>query len=213
MNTKKLLALALSAALAAVPFAAYAEEDGSNVDKGDKPPVTVDEKFDVDIQDFLTDETVGQVKVILPENEDTEIIFNSGKPYLDKDQRMRVSLRDVAEQLGYTVHWYEETGQIIVSNDDDWYTFTPNDNIVVCSPQFVGTDTDGNKIDAGHMVMDCSPCIIDGVTYIPLRHIANILRYNVIWDTDSFTAKLYNLSVVSYGSGVVYYDIDESDLS
>lgn len=174
-----------------------------------KPPVVVDENFDIDKQDFLTDETVKQVKVVLPEEGNKEISFKTGTPFLDDSQRIRVPLRDVAETLGYKVSWYAETGQVVVSSEDDWYTFSAGDNIVVCKPHHVGTDKNSNSVRAGHMRMDCCPQIIDGVTYIPLRHISNILYHNVVWDEENLTAQLYNLSVLSYGKGVVYYDVDE----
>ncbi len=210
---KKICSICVSLILMCGFSTAFADDGYTPETERDKPPVVVDSQFDYDKQYFITSENVNSIKVIVPEMENKEIIFKTGKPYLDDAQRVRVSLRDVAEQLGYNVHWYSETGHIVVSNTDDWFTFTAEDNIVVCKPHFAGTDKNGNRISAGHLVMDCSPQIIDGVTYIPLRHVSNILYHNVVWEPDSLTAKLYNLSVISYGSGVVYYDVDPTEIS
>ncbi|MCC8161409.1 MAG: copper amine oxidase N-terminal domain-containing protein [Oscillospiraceae bacterium] len=203
MNTKKLLALALSAFMVA-PLAAFADED---VDDSNVVPVVIGDEFFTDSQDFLDAETVKNAQLFYVDKEEDireEITFTKGEVYLDSDSRMRVPLRDFAEQMGYSVHWYEETGQIVVVNNENskkWFTFTAGDNIVSCYTQnFIEYTT-------GHMVMDCSPIIIDGVTYIPLRHIANILNYNVVWDEKTLTAELYDSAAIPVGGGVLYYDL------
>lgn len=176
---RKIISAAILILALCMPYAVLADDIAGDAyvrDTG-KPPVVVDKNFDTDCQNFLSDETVAKVKVFVPEIDNKEIVFKSGVPFLDKHSRIRVPLRDIAEQLGYNVHWYAETGQIVVSSDDDWYTFSAQDNIVVCKPVNIGYDSGGIT---GHMVMDCCPVIIDGVTYIPLRHISNILFHNVV---------------------------------
>lgn len=169
------------------------------------PPIVVDENFNAEVQDFLNDETVKTVKIYETDNNNSynnEIVLTSGTPYLDSDGRMRVPVRDVAAALGYEVKWYPETGQIGLfssKNEYEWYILTPYDNIVVYR------ETDKNTPD--HMIMDCCPHIIDGVTYLPIRHIANMLMRNTIWDKDNLTVTLYPHSVINVDeSGVIYVE-------
>ncbi len=171
------------------------------------PPIVVDENFKIDRQDFLDDNTVKDVKIYhvahgWDDHAETEITFTSGTPYIDEDQRMRVPLRDFSTQLDYSVTWYAETGQAAVcSNSSEiWYVFSPDNDVVLCNV------FGGATFRIGHLHMDCTPIVIDGVMYVPIRHLANILGYDVVWDEEAKIAKLYGASVWSMDSGPVYLD-------
>jgi hypothetical protein len=213
---KKLFSIILSLSLISAATAAFADDDGEfvpEIDRGNLKPVVVDENFDTDRQDFLTDETVKNIRIVRAQDDNQEVTLTSGTSFLDENQRVRVPLRDVAEQLGYNVHWYDETGQIVISNEDEWYTFTPDDNIVVCKQFFGVRDKNDNRIVSRHLVMDCTPEIVDDVTYLPLRNTCDVLGRSIYWDTENLTAELYNYSVLSYGKGTVYIDVNESELA
>lgn len=171
------------------------------------PPIVVDENFEIDKQDFLDNDTVKDVKIYSVDHAwndyaETEITFTLGTPYIDEDQRMRVPLRDFSTQLGYSVTWYPETGQAAVCSDSSevWYVFSPDNDVVLCNVFGLVS------FRIGHLHMDCTPVVIDGVMYVPIRHLANILGYNVVWDEEAKVAKLYGASVWSIDSGPVYLD-------
>lgn len=178
-------------------------ENGEIVGRDTKfPPIQVDENFDTDRQDLLNDETVKAVKIIDVQYDgslstENEITFQAGTPYLDEDQRVRVPIREFANQLGFSVTWYPETGQAVVYNDHEWYVFTPGNDVVLCAPVMR---------NAGHMHMDCVPTVIDGVMYLPLRHMCDILYRHIVWDEAAATATLYPTSAISIGEGPVYID-------
>ena len=205
---KKLISMVIFATLTfGAMSSAFAQNEQQNteIERNNPPSVIVDENYNIDRQDFLNPDNVSDVKITFVDYDGnkTDFQFKSGLPFLDEDHRIRLPLRDFAEQLGYDVTWYAKTGQVVVSKGEEWYTFTPENKIIIC----------WHHMKTRHIMMDTTTQLVNGVTYIPLRHIATILSQNVIWNEDDLSCELYNVSVIGYDNGPVYIDsrLDDPD--
>jgi len=83
------------------------------------------------------------------------------------DGRSMVPLRYVTESLGASVTYDSRTRNTNISLDDQHVNMSTGSNIA-----FV----DGNRV-----VMDTTPALIDGVTYVPVRFVSTNLGMDVIW--------------------------------
>jgi hypothetical protein len=90
-----------------------------------------------------------------------------------RDDRTLVPIRAIAEELGCTVNWDNETRATIIERDGTKIMLRINDNSV---------DVNGKKIQS-----DVAPQLIRGHTMIPLRIVAEALHCQVEWNKDSKT--------------------------
>lgn len=89
------------------------------------------------------------------------------------DGRTYIPVREFSELLGSYVGWDSKTKQVLVVKDGIELKFVVNEKRVLYD----------NEI----YYMDSSLKNIDGVTYAPIRFIAEALRYNVEWNTSTNT--------------------------
>mgnify|MGYP002537201487 CR=1 FL=1 len=113
---------------------------------------------------------------------DKEVVFDVPPQIING--RTMVPMRKICEAIGADVHWNEETKQITIAS------IGKGVEMVVGSP----------KISVGHIdfkkkeyVLDeekeieCSPCIVDGRTLVPVRALAEPLGLIVGWDEQTRT--------------------------
>ncbi|MCT4594189.1 MAG: copper amine oxidase N-terminal domain-containing protein [Anaeromicrobium sp.] len=98
---------------------------------------------------------------IFVDNQEAE--FPEGaKPFIDTNNRTFVSVRFVAEKLGYDVKWHEEDSTIDVSKRDKKITLQVNSNIVKTTHK-------------GIKKMDTKVVKIENRCFVPLRFVTEIL--------------------------------------
>lgn len=163
--------------------------------------VVIDENdkfFSQDSQDFLDDVTVRQVKIMC---DSQEVVFPDAQPFIDENNRIAVPIRMIANILGYDdIVWNGEeksvtaTQHIDETGEDYVCKFTIGSNIVE------------TKKHRSNLVMDTVPVLKEDRVYLPLRHIANSLGYNVFWDEGNYTATLLKGAIISLDHGVIYYE-------
>lgn len=97
-----------------------------------------------------------------------EAVINDGRTY--------IPVREFSELLGSYVEWDSKTEQVLVVKDGIELKFVVNEKRVLYDNQVY--------------YMDSALKNIDGVTYAPVRFIAEALRYNVEWDNSSNTINI-----------------------
>ncbi|MDF2656676.1 MAG: hypothetical protein K0R19_3150 [Bacillota bacterium] len=110
----------------------------------------------------------------------TALVFSGddgmGIPFIDSVGRVQVPIRKALEKIGATVSFETDPGSgernIIISKDGSVIKLIAEDSIMR-----VNTDT--------LYLLDSSPHIIAGRTYMPIRAVSEVLGYSVSWDGAS----------------------------
>jgi flavodoxin len=85
--------------------------------------------------------------------------------------RTLLPVRAVVEEMGGNVSWNSESKQATLNNDENTIILTIDSQTAVLNNE--------------EKLLDTSPVIIDGRTFLPIRFIAESFGYNVEWnDTD-----------------------------
>lgn len=108
---------------------------------------------------------------ILIKNEPVQFTEQTGRPFIDSNNRTLVPMRVVMEKYGCTVDWEQESFSAIVKKGD----------IVVKVPtkqQFLFVN--GSRVDT-----DTVPQIINGRTYLPVAVVLRAVGADVQWDDKS----------------------------
>lgn len=116
------------------------------------------------------------------------------------EDRVLVTVRFVAEELGAEVLWDGENRTVEVNKDDDNLKLVIDSRLV--------------QYDNGEtcQIVDVAPRIIDDRTYVPLRLVSNALGVGIEWDDDSRTVHVdsekasevepfYDMDIVSLKDG------------
>ncbi len=82
-----------------------------------------------------------------------------------------VPLRDTVEYLGGTIEWMEDTQRIVISYRNNRISVTIDSKIAF--------------VNGVASVLGAAPVLIDGITMIPLRSVAQALKCEVEWDGDT----------------------------
>jgi len=90
--------------------------------------------------------------------------------------RTLVRYRDFAEAIGAEVNYDAKRKQVKVSKDKQTITLTLGSKKVLVN----------NKVKQ----LDVVPVVKEGVTYVPLRFVAETYGYKVSWDNDLYIASL-----------------------
>ena len=85
-----------------------------------------------------------------------------------KGGRVLVPLRFLAENLQAQVKWVEQTGEVILSSGTKTVKFIP--------------DQEKMQVNGREVSMECSPEIIAGRTFVPVRAISEALGKKVFYD-------------------------------
>jgi hypothetical protein len=104
------------------------------------------------------------------------VIFADQQPVI-VDGRTLVPVRGVFEMLGFNVHWNNENRQTELSNEN--YT-------VILTLGSVGFTTNGFT-----RRLDVPPQSINGRTMLPLRAVVESVGYNIAWDAETRTVRIF----------------------
>lgn len=107
---------------------------------------------------------------------DGKVIENAD--VISQEGKTLISARAVAEALGFEVEWENETHKVILSNLPQYVTFT----IGVDGYTFART---------APMPLGAAPILVDGVTYMPIEVVTELLELKVENDDNS------NLNIIT----------------
>ncbi len=93
-----------------------------------------------------------------------------------ENNRVLVPLRDIMEPLGYTVIWNEADHSIHLTDADSSIDFTINHSYATVNQEQV--------------VLDAAPRIMDDITMVPLRFLADYSGASITWQADTYTVVL-----------------------
>lgn len=107
-----------------------------------------------------------------------EVLFPDAKPYVDKNNRIQVPLRFIAESLNFDVKWEvnENEKNIILSKDN------LNVNLKIGDKSAV--------VNGAQLNLDTSAMILHERTYVPLRFLCELVGMDIKWDSGSNTVTL-----------------------
>ena len=91
-----------------------------------------------------------------------------------------VPIRDIAEALGLGIIWFSDTRSLVLWNDDFEFRASVGENEA--------------KINGKDIILTEAPQLKNGLTYLPLRNVAEVVEAEVKWDAqtgniDIFTEK------------------------
>lgn len=117
----------------------------------------------------------------------SRILFDANsEPFIDNNGRTQMPLRAMSDELGFSVDWNETEKKITLSQVEQTIIFHLN------SDEFT---VNGKKLK-----MDTTPMLVNGVTFIPLRFIAEAAGYTVeytnrdlVEDVDSNTTSIEDM--------------------
>lgn len=92
------------------------------------------------------------------------------EPYIDVNSRTMISIRWVAEQLGYKVYWDHETQTATISNNIDTIKVKANHDKVITQDTSIKMDTI-SVIKNGHL-------------FIPVRFLSECFGFDVKWNSE-----------------------------
>jgi hypothetical protein len=91
-------------------------------------------------------------------------------PFISDDNRTMVPLRVIAETLGATVNWNEETRTVTLTNEGTTLSVTVDQPL----PGGMGTAT-----------------IVEGRTFVPARYVSETMGASVRWDAQTSSVYIY----------------------
>lgn len=105
--------------------------------------------------------------------EDIPVTWTDAKPFIDENSRTLVPLRPIANALGLTVTWNDDTNTAAFTDEETTVEFT------------VGSEKyhaflNGYDMHV-YLEMDTKPVIKDSRIYAPARYLAESFSYNVGW--------------------------------
>lgn len=98
---------------------------------------------------------------------DDELIVFDSEPFIENGTTL-VPMRKIFEALNSDVEWVNETKQIIATDEN---------NCIILTIDSLEAQKNGNNIN-----LLVAPKIINGLTYVPVRFIAEALNTDVSWD-------------------------------
>ena len=117
------------------------------------------------------------------EVDDEKLVF-SEKPFIDKDGRTQIPVREFCEQLNYSVNWFENPDRVAVSGVSS--KFDGNDGGSAGGASFWFTIGEKQyRINGTYYDMDTEAQIVNGRTYVPLRYLAEAMNYYVAYNPSS----------------------------
>lgn len=106
-------------------------------------------------------------EIITVEVNGETVSFPDARPFIDDNDRTLVPIRAVAETLGCSVEWNENTQTAAITHGDKVIFITIGNNILQAGSEII--------------TMDTTAVIKDERTYIPIRFIGEALRMTVNW--------------------------------
>lgn len=96
-------------------------------------------------------------------------------PVIEND-RVLVPMRDIMEPLGYQVVWNDVDRSIVAKDADTTIYLTVNNAYAT--------------VNGTQVVLDAAPRIIDDITMVPLRFVADYSGSSVTWQSDTYTVSI-----------------------
>jgi len=112
------------------------------------------------------------------------VVFPDAQPFVDGNNRIQVPVRIIAEALGKTVSWFEDTRTVCISVGKG----AGGDSI------FFVIGSNQMRKNADIITMDTEAVLKDGRTFIPIRYFAESLNFMVEWDGAANSVNLINAS-------------------
>lgn len=100
-------------------------------------------------------------------------------PYIEEG-RVLVPMRRIFEALGYVIQWDETLQRVTAERDNSWIQLTVGDKLAVLDHYEWGIS------------LDVPPCITEDRTMVPLRFVAEVADYDVLWDEQGSTVYIEN---------------------
>ncbi len=124
-----------------------------------------------------------EIRVFLNDQE-----VESQDPIIFEDGRLFVPIRLVVDSMGAELVWDEANKTVeLITPLNDRITFSVDQQIM--------------ELNGTSYVMDVSPFIRDGRTYLPLRHTAEFMHTKVLWDESQMAAYFYETPLYTIASG------------
>lgn len=117
-------------------------------------------------------------KIVISVSMNEKFIKMHPQPMM-QEHRVYVTLRTVCELFQLQLDWFEETGEIHLSQQDKVLVFFANEE-----------KRDVLRIQDLEEIMDAPVLIKDGRTMIPVRFLAEKLGCEVTWDSQTFTVHI-----------------------
>lgn len=111
------------------------------------------------------------------------IEFKTDQDFYNFNGTTLVPMRALFEELGAEVEWKQETKTIIAKTSDTLIE--------------LGIDSKIAKKDGKDIVLTVEPKLIDKVTYVPLRFVAEALNYDVDWNGENRIISIIDLKQIS----------------
>lgn len=114
--------------------------------------------------------------------EGTPVAWTDAKPFIDENSRTLVPLRPIANALGLTVAWNDDTNTAAFTDGEGTLEFTVGSN---------KTHSFLNDLDFHvYLEIDTTPVIKDSRIYAPARYLAECFQYTVGWDEPTKTVSI-----------------------
>lgn len=112
----------------------------------------------------------------------TPVAWTDAKPFIDENSRTLVPLRPIANALGLTVAWNDDTNTAAFTDGEGTLEFTVGSN---------KTHSFLNDLDFHvYLEIDTTPVIKDSRIYAPARYLAECFQYTVGWDEPTKTVSI-----------------------
>lgn len=119
-------------------------------------------------------------------------VLNTSSPILLLNDRLMVPFREFAEAMGAAVNWDGNYQRITIFRNN-LYSIIHIGNPIVQHGEFAIVYGNINFITQNNSVMDSPATLVNGITYIPLRAIAESLGATVEWNPNTSTAFINTL--------------------
>ena len=127
-----------------------------------KPKITVNEKLDITINGRQADFTL--------------------KPFVDENGRTLVPAREFCGFIHKSIMWLENPARVAIHPHSDTALENGGD---VSDSVFFGIGEKNYEINGGLRETDTAAQLVDGNAYVPLRALAELLGYNVVYVPSS----------------------------
>ena len=114
----------------------------------------------------------------------TSVDFRA-KPFLDKNGRTLVPVREFAESIGKTVHWFGDTNTVCVSNGSNSFS---EENCGGFGGDSIWFTVGENRyrINGTYYDMDTEAQMVGDQVFVPLRILAEYMGYRVLYHPPHF---------------------------
>lgn len=140
--------------------------------------ITLADLYDAPLMEIVTAQERAEVEQILADYYSRVELWLDGEQILDSDaqpeiknNRTMIPIRSLAERLGATVEWVQESQQVVMSRAGTTVIMTLGETAAT--------------VNGKTMEMDVAPYATNGRTLIPARYVAEFFHQTVNWDQST----------------------------